>query len=349
VSDNIVQPLTLEISTRKLTVDNDCLLSRRSTINGLSYKQEGRYSYTVALKSNSLFSSPVLTGGAEKATPSSSIGTTSVIFLPITDTMKASYAYAFKCSPDAKSVSEDVSVTATLAYTGVWTKSFTLVPVVTRADDFQLYFSLDLNDLQDELDDLRTELGFGAPSYRLTIEAKVQTVAQTDYGTINEVFTHSLAGDISTSTMVWDLDSGLRNTKSGTILGRGSSKPNPEKVYGLSVGTAQVVFPILLVVFLIITVGLIIIFVPRRYRRRRVSESEKELRNIQRKFKGMLSEIEALPELNNITVITLDSPESMLNTAQGLFKPILHYTNEGQHNYVVLDGEVMCQYLFYEY
>jgi hypothetical protein len=260
--------------------------------------------------------------------------------------MGTSFAYQFRCDRPVRDLREEATVTAVLELPGVWQKTFTLVPTQTKTGDFQVDFSVDVVSFSAYLSEISQETGIGSQDYDLTLIAEVHTTGETDYGVIDEIFTQELAGSMTPTSITWSKGLGLTSTKPGAITIQ-QEIPNPEKVVWVGIPEARILYPIVLSVF---TIGITFYVCDFLYHRsvRRVSAIDREVKRIQKKGKGFISEVTALPQVQNETVIELDSPESLLITAQGLLKPILHYEIRGLHVYSVLDGTARYQYVLAE-
>jgi hypothetical protein len=256
--------------------------------------------------------------------------------------MLASFDYQFFCDKAIENISEEVEVKAILEYPEVWTKTFTLVPKTQKSGKFRVDFAVDINSLADFTNTMRDEIGMGAASHNLTILAEVHTIAQTDLGNIDEVFTHSLEGTLTSSTLTWSKE--LENSKAGSIMGTRWVR-NDEKFVWLSLDEAKIVFPVAAGIIFPFAIYLLLINIVSRPLP--PSEIEKEARRAKRKHKGLFVDVKELPDVEGqtITVVPIDSLDGLITTAENLFKPILHKAEEERHTYCVMDGTIRYEYV----
>jgi hypothetical protein len=220
IEDDFSHEITAIIQTYTLTLDGSLTRSDINSTDDISYSEEGWFDYTVYLKHNKLYDTDVLKSEGPSAEDSSSplqtLGPGLVYFPKIIDSIEASFSYQFLSDIQATNLVEEVEVTALLEYSGMWSKSFTLVPKTSSSGPYVVDFPVDINLFDAMTNTLRSELGFGATTYDLTIQAVVHTTGDIGSGHIDQVFTQSLQGQLGLTTFT--LKGNLGKQQPGTIV-----------------------------------------------------------------------------------------------------------------------------------
>jgi hypothetical protein len=307
--------------------------------DGVGYGEDGWFDYEVYLEPNLLYETDVLRSdtipAAEPSSPSQTLGPGLVYFPNIVDSIEAGFSYQFLSDKPATNLVEEVEVTALLEYPGMWSKNFTLVSKTSKTGPFVVYFPIDINAFNAVTNTLRTELGFGAASYDLTVKATVHTTADIDSGHVEQVFTHSLQGQLGMTTFT--LKGDLSRQQPGTVVEY--TMVPVGKTWGFRalalVGLALAVFALL--------------FVLRNRREAQtvpVSGMEEEALRAKRKHKGVIVDVHALPLTRmGEAVIPVGSVDELVRTADALLKPVLHHAEADRHTYCVIDGGIRYVYV----
>jgi hypothetical protein len=306
---------------------------------GVGYIEQGWFDYEIYLEPNMLYEEDVLRSNTVPATepssPSQTLGPGLVYFPNIVDSIEASFSYQFLSDKPATNLVEVVKVTALLEYPGTWSKSFTLVPETSTSGPIVVDFPINIRTFSTVANTLRSELGIGAMSYDLTIQATVHTMGDIDSGHIDQTFTQSLKGQLGTTTFT--LQGNLAKQQPGTIVEYTTVPISRTWVFrGLSlVGVVLAVFALL--------------FVLRNYRRAQVvaiPSMEEEALQAKRKHKGVIVDVGELPPIGaGEMVIPINSVEELVSTADALLKPVLHHAQADKHTYCVIDGGVRYLYI----
>ena len=222
---------------------------------------------------------------------------------------------------------------------GQWEKKFTLVPKTQETGDLVVQFPVDASYFTQVTNLVRDETGLGAPAYNLIIEAQVRTRADTQFGSIDEVFTHTLTGALEGNIITWDeelWDEELSKSEPGTIEStRTVNKPGVSTYRTLSV--------ILLIVVLLGS-----LFISWNIIRAKPVMSTIEVEAVQatKKYKNVIVDVSELPVTRpEETVITCGSLGEVIKIADNLFKPVLHQAEADQHTYCVIDGLIRYEYI----
>jgi len=350
VDDTFVQPMEISVNVDTLTWDTELNLEQRryhnSYYGGFTYKHTGNFSYTISLLDETVLYGPdITTLSPEPYWPPLIISREpgEVYFPRLVDIMKSSFSYHFICDQPVTNLVEEVTVTAVLkypeieaipGYPEVWHKTFTLVPRTQKLGDFVLEFPVEVNYFGRLTEVIREEIGMGAPTHELTINAEVHTKADTPFGPIDEVFTHTLKGALGTTTLTWDKE--RQKSESGTIEGTKTViDPNVPK-YRL---WARVVAGVLLFLFLFVAWHAI-------WARPVMSRIEEEAFRAKKKHKNVIVDITRLPAAKpGETVVPIGSLDELIKAADSLLKPVLHQAEAEKHTYCIIDGLTRYQYV----
>ena len=339
VEDDFSHEITVNIQAYTLKLEGSLKRSDTGIDNYISYSEEGWFGYEVYLKPNMLYETDVLRSeappaaeppAAEPPSPPQTLGPGLVYFPNIVDSIEASFSYQFLSDKPVANLVEEVKVTAVLKYPDMWSKSFTLVPKTSKTGPLVVDFPVDIEALYTMTDTLRDELGLGAASYDVTIQAVVHTTGDTDSGHIDEVFTHSLQGRLGMTTFT--LKGNLGNQQPGAI------------VENRMVPVADTwVFRVLSLAGLALTV-FALLFVLRNSRQAQavaISKIEEEALRAKRKYKGVIVDVGELPPAGaGERVIPIGSVDELVSAADALLKPVLHHAEADKHTYCVIDGGV---------
>ena len=338
IEDDFSHEITVTIQAYTLKLQGSLKRSDTGSKDDISYSQEGWFDYEVSLKPNKLYETDVLRSEAPPGAESPSLtplGPGLTYFRNIVDNIMASFSYQFLSDKPVANLVEEVEVTAVLEYPGMWSKSFTLVPRTSKSGPFVFDFPVDIKALDAMTDTLRSELGFGAATYDLIIQAVVHTTGDTDSGHIDEVFTHSLQGQLGMTTFT--LKGDLGKQQPGAIV---ENRMVP-------VGNTWV-FRVLSLAGLALAV-FVLLFVLRNSRRAQavaVSGMEEEALRAKRKHRGVIVDVGELPPTGaGEAVIPIGSVDELVRTADALLKPVLHHAEADKHTYCIIDSGVRYLYV----
>jgi hypothetical protein len=339
IEDTFSYELPAMLTAKKLELTGDLEASKEGYREGTRYEARGRFDYEVSLKPNKLYDTNVLRSEAppvaEPPTPVQTLGPGLVYFPKIIDNIEASFSYRFLCDRPISEQSQEVEITATIENPGKWSKSLVVMPETSREGSFTIPFFIDIQYFTRVIDAIGQETGVLGTSHNITIKADVHTVAQTDVGTINEVFTQTLGATLEGNTLIFDEE--LSRSKSGTLGGAAIPGASQE-------GRSRTPWIIGLVVALLALgyfgwnqtqLGVAM-----------VSAGEAEAARAKKKYKQIMVDVEELPEVKPTEiVIPLNSLDDLVRIADDLVKPILHWVQEGRHSYCVIDSGVRYLYV----
>ena len=212
------------------------------------------------------------------------------------------------------------------------------MPKTEKTGGFTISFPIDLDYFNEVSEAIGRETGVGGGSYNLEIKADVHTIAKTDLGTVDEVYSQSLEGKLEGSTLTFGEE--LSQSQSGSIgavmIPTGSEQDGWKTPWLGGLVVALVALCLL---------G----WSQARLRAAGITVAEAEAARAKKKYKQVMVDIEKLPEVKlNETVIPLSSLDDLVRVADDLVKPVLHQAEEGRHIYCVVDGAVRYQYLVEE-
>ena len=349
VFESFSQSLTIESKGPLLEVSRDLTNTQRASFGELSYEQSGGFDYSVRLKPDSpwgaiTLSPPSPEPSALPPLPSAkTLGPGEAIPHRLFDRMDVTFSYSFESDWPVSRVAEEVEINAILVNPGVWSKTFVLVPLTKKSGDFTVTFPLDNEDFSHFIDVYKAigkETGVSTP-YNLTIKADVHTVAQTNFGPIDEEFSQTLSTILGSNVLEWEGE--LVGSKPGAIE---TSRiiPNPNKFVGLSIIQIRSLSASVAGVIFILLVYLIVMKI--WFKPEKLSPIEEEVLRARKKHKDVIVDIGELPEAKaREMVIQLSSLDELIKAADGLLKPVLHKAEAHKHTYCVIDGLTRYEYI----
>jgi len=337
IEDTFSYELPAMLTAKKLELTGDLEASQEGYREGTRYEARGRFDYEVSLKPNRLYETDVLSSeGLPVEQPPSfpqTLGPGLVYFPKIVDSIEASFSYRFLCDRPISAQSQEVEITATIE--GQWSKSLVVMPKTNKVGSFNISFPIDMQYFTRVIDAIGQETGVSGTSHNITIKADVHTVAQTDVGTINEVFTQTLGAALEKNTLIFGKE--LSRSQSGSIGGATTPGASQE-------GRSRTPWIIGLVVALLALgyfgwnqtqLGLAM-----------VSAGEAEAVRARKKYRQLMVDVEELPGVKPAeTVIPLNSLDDLVRIADDLVKPVLHRAEEGRHSYCIIDSGVRYVYV----
>jgi len=339
IEDDFSHEITATAQAYTLQFQGSFERSDTGSKDGVSYREDGWFNYEIYLQPNMLYEADVLRSDTvpttEPSSPAQTLGPGLVYFPKIIDSIAASFSYQFLSDKPATNLVELVEVTALLEYPGMWSKSFTLVPRTSTSGPIVSDFPINIKMFNTVTNTLRSELGFGTVTYDLTIQATVRTTGDIGSRHIDQVFTHSLRGQLGTNSFT--LQGNLNKEQPGTIVEYTTVPVGKTWVFrGLSLaGLALAVFALM--------------FVLRNHRLSQavsISVMEEEVLRAKRKHKGVIVDVGELPPIGaGEAVIPIGSVDELVQTADALLKPVLHHAGVDRHTYCVIDGGVRYLYV----
>ncbi len=335
--------LTAVLTAKKLELKGNLGGSEEGSAEGIRYGARGRFDYEVHLEPNQLYETdvlrsqapPVAEPPAEPPAPLKTLGPGLLYFPRIIDSIRASFSYQFLCDRPISQQSQEVKVTVIIENPDKWSRSLVVLPKTNKAGSFTISFPIDIEYFKMVIDAIGEETGVPGTSHNIVIEADVRTVARTDVGTINEVYTQTLSGKLEADTLTFDEE--LSGSKSGSIGGAAIPGASAE-------GGSRTPW----------IIGLVIALLALAYfgwsqtqlGLAPVSAGAAEAARARKKYRQMMVDVEELPGVKPAeTVIPLNSLDDLARIADDLVKPVLHQAEKGRHTYCVIDGGVRYMYV----
>jgi hypothetical protein len=336
--DVFIQSLPINLGQTVIEVDSNLQLTQAGAT--------GEFDYSVHLKENTLFdtatlkSPPVIPPSPSPPPPPlKTVGTGELLFSNLTDKMDITFSYSLKSDKPVSQVAEEVEIRAVVENPEMWSKTFILMPRTSQSGDFTVTVTLDINQMLEILQTIRSEAGVSAPSHNLTVTADVYTTAQTEFGPIVEVFSQTMSTTLGEGTLDWSEE--LISSKPGSIE---TSRMIPKKFLGLSVSAARILFPVLASIFLALSMGLLMLYV--KYGPARLPKIEREALRAKKRYRDLIVDVKELPAtVANEMVIALGSLDDLITTAEELGKVVLHKAETEKHTYCVVDATIIYQYV----
>jgi hypothetical protein len=343
VFESFTQSLPMQVKGPIVEVEGNLQHTTSGHIRELNYAQYGVFDYEVCLKPDSPFGSIVLKPPPEivpEPAPLKVVENEPTIMSRLVEGMDISFFYHLESSQPINKMNEEVTVEAILENPERWSKTIKLVPPTSESGDFTVTFPLDLKQMEGLFDAIQQETGVIVSERNLILRAKVHTLAETDFGTIDEDFTQIIKTDLGENMLVWSEN--LTKSQPGSIKGT-QVVPRIEKYLGLSVSRIRMLLTVVAgIVFILFVSSLLWYFWSRQ---EKLTAIEKKAQQAQKKYKNIIVEIKELPELKpGETAIILDSLDDLIHTAEGLFKPVLHKTEGQRHIYYVFDVAIRYEH-----
>jgi len=349
IFESYTQSLAVQSNGPLLEVSRDLTNTQQASFGELSYEQSGDFDYSVRLKSNSPWGAitlnpPSLAPPEPPVLPSATtLGSGEAIPHRLFDRMQVTFSYSFESDWAVRQIAEEVEINAILENPGVWSKTFVLIPLTKKKGDFTVTFPLDNGDFSHFIDVYKAigkETGTSTP-HNLTIKADVHTTAQTNFGPIDEEFSHTISTILGSTILEWEGE--LVGSKAGTIETT-RMIPNPNKYMGLSIDSARYLSATIMgVIFILFLYSLVmnVWFKPEK-----LSRVEEEILRARKKHKDVIVDIEELPQAKaREMVIQLSSLDELIKAADGLLKPVLHKAETHKHTYCVIDSLTRYEYI----
>ncbi len=336
IFEDFTQNMSVKPSGSLVVVSGDLEEIESGYFGELNYEQRGHFDYDVLLHPSSPYGSIILSPPEIKPTeplPRATMGTGDIILSDLVDEMEVIFSYTLNANKPIADQYESVTVEAIIENPGKWAKTITLVPLTRQDGDFNITFPLDLKQYIEIFGVIQQETGVPISARNLTIKVNVDTTAVAGTQTIESEFTQSITTDLREGIVVWSGD--IEKSEPGTI-DITENIIHQEKFIGIEIKQLRIISPIVTsIVFLLLLFSIMLYFWKSPLE---LSEIEKEVQQVAKKYKGIIIEIEDLPVVKpGETVVWLRSLEDLVKAAEGLLKPILHKAGYENHIYCVLD------------
>ena len=339
IEDDFSHGITAILQTHTLKLQGSFKRSDTGSKDDISYSEEGWFDYEVYLKPNKLYETAVLRSepppAAEPPASPQTLGPGLLYFPNIIDNIKASFSYQFLCDRPISEQSQEVEVTVIIENPNKWSKSLVVVPETSKVGSFTIPFPIDIQYFTTVVDAIGQETGVRGSSHNIVFKADVHTVARTDLGTINEVYTQTLGVKLEANTLTFDKELSLSQV--GSI--GGAAIPGAFEEGG---SRAPWIIGLVIALLALGYFG----WSQTQLRLAPVSAGEAEAARARKKYKQMMVDVEELPGVKPTeTVIPLNSLDDLVRIADDLVKPVLHQADKGRHTYCIIDSGVRYLYV----
>ena len=304
--------------------------------------RQGAFGYRAKLKENELFG-PITLERRPELLKTAPADPDFSLFTNLVKSLDVGFNYRFISDKPIISLEEEVKVWMVMEEPGRWKKSFTFLEPTKKQDQFALNFPLDIDKLKEMAAKINEEIG-GRKLERqeITIFAQVHTIAETDVGTIDEIFEHQLKGRMGEKIEWGFTEEGRKDEEVLALIQEGAITKDEINLTPLrlrqfsSIGLAVTAFLFL---------GLLIVSWSRKPKLSLAEEAKKS----KKKYKELLGEAAQCPPIKEEeTVIDMVSLEELAKIANNLLKPILHKLEPNEHIYWVVDGLTRYRYVVKE-
>ena len=350
--ESFTQNLTIQSKGPLLEVDKNLAAARRASFGDLTYEQIGEFDYSVHLKPESPFGDITLRPPVPSPPPpppppqplsSKTLGPEDALYSKLFDSMDITFSYTFEADKPISQIDEEVEINAVLENPEAWSKSFILVPSTVKNGPFSIDFQLEQEDFEyfnEVYKTIERETGDSFPR-KIAIKADVHTIAQTDFGLIDEKFSQTISTSLGGDIINWEGD--FIDSKPATIE-RTRTVPNPDKIVGLPINVARISFVTLASIAFILLLFLVLWNV--WLKPEILPFQEKEALRARKKYRNVVVDVRELPEAEVMEmVIRLGSLDAIIKTADNLLKPVLHMSEGDRHTYCVIDGFTRYEYV----
>jgi len=322
---DFVQLLPIKMTDTLVSIGDSLTLTRGDTT--------GQFGYQVQLGENALYGPITITSPALPASPGDALGPEDIIFFNIIDGMEVTFSYRLLTSSPVSQANTEVKIEAIAANPAEWSKTFILIPPTPEEAEFAISFPLDIDQFNTVFDTIQEETDLFASYRDLTLVATVHTVAQTEQGQIDEIFTHSIKTDLRGGVMTWanDAEVSVPGSLDTTVL-----ITEPASLWIFSVLGVRIFSAFIASVMLAVLVFYLWTYL--RLRQDSAALVAERAREISQKYKSLIVEVNELPEMDaGETILPLESLEELVKVSQGLLKPVHHWYESDEHIYWVYD------------
>jgi len=303
------------------------------TIPLCEYRHIGNYDYEAKLKPNIIYNKTTLKPGEGP------------LYLRITESLNLTFTYTFQSNKEANSTIK-YSVQEYLQ-SPKWTKQLNTTITETTINETGNQIEIPVNNippisiatLESLANQINQEIGVSTSEYNATITTKIQIIAETSEGTINELFNPTLAIAFKRGTTEGDLliIQGLENTKTGAI----TQEHTIHRDWVINQRYGSYALTLVALIGLALTA-----WAYSKTKPTKKEKPEKYLEEIIEPYEEIIAELTQEPiQKAPITTLTMKSMEDLVKIADSLAKPILHVEKEeNKHFFYVLHETTRYEY-----
>jgi hypothetical protein len=264
-----------------------------------------------------------------------------IAFVNLINSMDVNFGYQFQATKPVQSLNTSVDIIATLGVPQSWSKNFDLLQT-TKSGNFTVDLPLDIASYMQLIQSINSETGTASTSYTLTVTANIHTTGASSYGPIDETFSPTMTGTITSGVLTWNQN--LTDSKAG-VIDQTASVAN--KSFGLSITAAETLFGILSFIFILCLVFLVMLY--SKNRGPEPSSYDREIEKIHKKYGTRIAESINNSEIESQEQVSMNSIEDLIKISDELGKPVVHRsggTSGDVESYYVIDGNTKYEYSF---
>jgi hypothetical protein len=272
-------------------------------------------------------------------TPNIILSPTDIVLTKFIDSVKINYSYQITSDKAINLTQGDVTIEAILENPEKWSKTYTMLSTGQNGV-VNLSFPLDIQRFTTIFDTIQQETGIPAAAQNLTLKATVHTKAQTDAGPIDKTYTQSIKTNLRDGILTWSGD--IKKTEPGSIEKK-QTITEPATILGILVPRFRYLSVIFALMMLVLS-GISVLLYIRKGPRKSIPVAT-QARQLTQKYKDLIVEIKEWPEVSpGQTILSSDSLRELIKVAQGLLKPVLHATGNGEHIFWVNDDSTRYEF-----
>jgi hypothetical protein len=312
-------------------INNVVAATQTATVQGTTTTTESYPSF------NLIAQTPVTT----TTTPLTILAPGQIAFVNLIKSMDVNFGYQFQANKPVQNLSTSADITATLAVPQSWSKNFDLLQT-TKSGNFTMDLPLDIASYMQLIQSINSETGSAPTSYTLTITANIHTTGDSSYGPIDETFSPTMNGTITSGVLTWNQN--LTDSKAGAIS---QTNTVANKSFGLSIPAAETLFGILSFIFFLCLVFLIMFY--SKNRAPGPSSYDREIEKIHKKYGTRIAESISNSENESQEQVSMNSIDDLVKISDELGKPVVHRSGGPSgdvESYYVIDGNTKYEYSF---
>ncbi|MBN1368059.1 MAG: hypothetical protein JW967_09045 [Dehalococcoidales bacterium] len=308
--------------------------------NGITYRQEGNFGYTINLKPNSLYTVATLKSETPEAPVQYKMTASNTYTSEVLNRLDVTFTYNLTGDQAVNNLDHQVEIIAVLSNPDGPQATFELLPSrhFEDVDKVSQQFTLDTDliyDLIQKAEGVTSRRDIGT-TYQLNLTAKAHTTGEVDGKTLDKTVTNNIPITFTANSIVWPntASTSLSDAITGT-----ETVANNTRSSLLTAGYALLGFT---VAFILLTVWT---YLEWRKRREFLPPQWVAAQKTADKHKDIITNVTAIPAAKEgESVLMCSSLDELAKLSDALLKPILHQASSGVHLYVVIDGTSRYEY-----
>jgi len=334
LTDDFIQTCNVNLGSSIIEWRRPFTQSRKGYWEGLIYEHQGSFGYSAKLKPNMLFGPITVDSEIAAVPPAAELSSAESYPADTTETIEGTFACWLDSDQPVSRVENEVEVGALLTGPEGNKVFFGLVSQTLPGENITVSFPLDI-DLFYDIITAAEEASGKLASYQLDIQAEVHTVAQSEFGVIDELLSPRLIATMDSDYIKWP--EATEETKSDSIT---------ETVVVLNRDRGAAIMGSLGALGMTTIALLYTVWRYWESRHRRIPVLVAEAMRAMRKHKDTIVDVRNIPPAQmGQVVVPLDSLDELVKTADALLKPVLHQAEPRKHTYCVIDAMIRYEYI----